>query len=100
MYKACYGVIFIGTPHRGSNKASLGAIATGVLKAFLHKSNSSLVRDLEVNSGTLDRISDAFSRMLKKDEVKVFSFCEELGLTNVIGVGQVCGKNPPPIDHA
>ena len=89
IFKNSYGVIFLGTPHQGSGKADLGTVATGVLKAFLHDANSSLLRDLQVDSQTLDRISDAFSRMLAREEVKVYSFWEELGLTNVIGARKV-----------
>lgn len=59
------------------------------MKAFLHDSNTPILRDLQVNSQTLERISDAFSRMLAKQEIKVHSFWEELGLTNIVGIRRV-----------
>ena len=69
--------------------ADLGDVATNVLKAIGHDANSSLIRDLRANSQTLGRISDAFSKMLAKEEIKVYSFWEELGLTNLVGVRKV-----------
>lgn len=100
IFKASYGVIFLGTPHQGSDKADLGEVATTVLKAFLHDSNSTLLRDLRADSQTLDRISGAFSRMLAEKEIKVYSFWEELGLTNLVGVGKVVERSSAIIGDA
>ena len=89
IFTSTYGIIFLGTPHRGSGKASLGDVATSILKAFGHDANSSLVRDLRADSQTLERVADAFSRMLAMEKIKVHSFYEELGLTNVVGIRKV-----------
>ena len=39
-----------------------------------------LLRDLEINSQTLDRIADSFSQILDKRTLMVFSFEEELAM--------------------
>jgi len=75
-------------------------VATTVLKAFLHDANSALLRDLRVDSQTLDRVSAAFSRMLAEREIKVYSFWEELGMTNVVGAGKVVERSSAIIGDA
>ncbi|MCJ1263508.1 hypothetical protein MMC22_003378 [Lobaria immixta] len=89
IYPKTHGIVFLGTPHRGSNTASLGSIAASVAKAIGHDANTSIVRSLEVNSETLDKISDAFSRSLALQDIRAYSFREELGITNIKGVRMV-----------
>lgn len=73
-----YGIVFLGTPHRGSATASLGTIAQGITKAFLKSPNTSVLRDLKINSETLDRIGRGFAQILVKQPLKIHSFREEL----------------------
>jgi hypothetical protein len=75
------GIVFLGTPHRGSPLASLAKVVAFVAQAALHSVNDSLIRDLESESGTLDRIGDNFSRLLEKRTFSVWSFIEELPVT-------------------
>ena len=42
--------------------------------------NPDLIRDLEMNSQTLDRIADGFSQILDRRTFTVFSFEEELAM--------------------
>ena len=53
-----------------------------------------------MDSQTLDRVSAAFSRMLAEKEIKVYSFWEELGLTNVVGAGKVVERSSAIIGDA
>lgn len=78
IFLATYAVVFFGTPHRGSAKASLGVIAATACKAMLQSTNINLLRSLESSSETLARISDAFSKVLANREIRVHSFAEEL----------------------
>ncbi|SCV27413.1 uncharacterized protein FFB14_01537 [Fusarium fujikuroi] len=70
------GVLFFGTPHRGSGLASWGTILSSILKtASLGTStNTQLSRDLERQSRDLDRISQSFN--LKSSGLKIYSFYE------------------------
>ncbi|EXM16559.1 P-loop containing nucleoside triphosphate hydrolase [Fusarium oxysporum f. sp. vasinfectum] len=74
--KSTRGVLFFGTPHRGSGLASWGTMLSSILKtASLGTStNTQLSRDLEPNSRDLDRISQSFK--MKSSGLKIYSFYE------------------------
>ena len=80
---ATRGVVFLGTPHHGTKFASLGKIACQLTQAFGQKPNTQILRSLETNSETLERISRSFGRILATEQLKVHSFREEL---DTIGV--------------
>ncbi|KAL9092274.1 MAG: hypothetical protein Q9165_004448 [Trypethelium subeluteriae] len=75
---ATLGVMFLGTPHHGSNVASLGKIVFELSKVFLKKPNVQILRGLEINSEILERISRSFGQVLAAAKMKVHSFREEL----------------------
>ncbi|MCJ1394529.1 hypothetical protein MMC18_007408 [Xylographa bjoerkii] len=77
------GVIFLGTPHHGSKVASLGKIAFQLTEALGQKPNTQILRSLETNSETLERISRSFGQILATDQLKVHSFREELDTKGV-----------------
>jgi protein SERAC1 len=83
---ATYGIVFLGTPHRGSSVATLGKIAQDITKILWKSPNMSVLRDLEVNSQTLDRVSRGFNQILVECPIEIHSFREELP-TNGIMVG-------------
>ncbi|KAF2417713.1 hypothetical protein EJ08DRAFT_703291 [Tothia fuscella] len=91
MFKSTYGVIFFGTPHRGSEMASIGKIAAKISGLGLAESSHRLLRSLEVGSSELERISDSLSRMLPKQVkgLQIYSFLEGLPLTGVSFPGKV-----------
>lgn len=57
---ATYAVCFLGTPHRGSNTASIGKVAYQIKVVATKRPNLKLLQALEKNSETLDRVGDAF----------------------------------------
>ncbi|KAK7943808.1 uncharacterized protein PG986_012921, partial [Apiospora aurea] len=73
------GVIFLGTPHRGSSSASYGRTAFRLSQLFAFQSaNIKLITALEQNSETLDRISTEFNESLAKNErIRLWSYSEE-----------------------
>lgn len=73
------GIIFLGTPHKGSSVASYGKIAFQLAKIFAFQSaNTKLLQALEKNSETLDRITTAFYETLSKHRsLRIVSFFEE-----------------------
>jgi hypothetical protein len=83
---ATIGVCFLGTPHRGSGTATIGKIAFEISKVFFQKPAISVLRDLEVNSETLDRISKSFKQILADRKIKIHSFAEERPTTGVMVV--------------
>ncbi|GIC84980.1 uncharacterized protein Aud_000807 [Aspergillus udagawae] len=82
VYQCTHGIVFLGTPHRGSDWASL---AKNLAVFALGKANTRSLRSLEVDSAELQRLMDNFSVMLKADKVKVCSFVESLGMTGIPG---------------
>ena len=73
------GICFLGTPHRGSNSATIGKIAFQITKAAGKSPNTKILQGLERNSETLDTIGDDFSQTMLKygSNMKVYSFREE-----------------------
>ena len=86
IFLSTYGVVFLGTPHRGTPQASLGILAAGVCGAMLQDANTGILRSLEPDSEILERIREAFERMMTRGEVKAYSFMEEIP---TMGVGMV-----------
>src|SRR5271169_1005992 len=66
IFSSTQGIIFLGTPHRGSGMATLAKVVAFVAKVTLKITNNSLVQDLERDSQTLDRINNSFSRILER----------------------------------
>lgn len=85
IYTATYGVIFLGTPHRGSPWAPWAKLATNLAKLALGSSTTALIDALRVDSPVLQIIADEFSKMLRSDEIKVYSFREERGMSGLYG---------------
>lgn len=73
------GIIFLGTPHKGSEIASLGRIVFRMTEIFASQSaNTKLLQALEGDSETLARITYNFSLTLKKHpSIGIHSFFEE-----------------------
>jgi hypothetical protein len=61
--------------------ASLAKVVASVSQLALQSTNDGLIRDLERDAQTLDRITDAFSRILDRRTLKIWSFVEELAST-------------------
>ena len=62
-------------------------MVASVARVALQNPGLDLIRDLERDSQTLDRIGDSFGRILDKRTLNVWSFAEELAIT---GIGKVC----------
>ncbi|KAI9851995.1 MAG: Ankyrin-1 [Thelocarpon superellum] len=72
---ATVGVIFAGTPHRGSNKALWASIASNVAKVVLKDQNDKVVDALNRGSETLERLQFNFSPIIPR--LKIFTLLED-----------------------
>lgn len=79
IFTSTYGIMFFGTPHKGSSKASLLAslkkIAAILAPSPIKVSKSDLVLALEEESETLQNITDFFVPMMKN--FAIFFFWEQ-----------------------
>jgi len=66
---------------------SIAKVVASAAQVVLQNPHLDLIRDLERDSQTLDRIGDSFGRILDKRTLAVWSFAEELAIT---GIGKVC----------
>ncbi|KAI1173894.1 hypothetical protein F4777DRAFT_555820 [Nemania sp. FL0916] len=61
IYSSTVGVIFMGTPHRGSAKVSYGEIAAKIAGLTLRQPNRQLLETLKQGSAILDQQRDGFT---------------------------------------
>ena len=89
IYTSARAVIFFGTPHRGSDSASWGLMASNLAKAAQMDVNDAILRDLDPASGSSkllelrrdfhDILQDSRHRSL----LQLYTFQEELGMTSL-----------------
>ena len=74
--KRCtFGIIFLGTPHRGSPQARLGQIVASLAKAAFKNPQTHLLKSLERDSNDLDILSEEFANL--HTTLKIVSFYEQ-----------------------
>ncbi|KAI0858149.1 hypothetical protein F4860DRAFT_324727 [Xylaria cubensis] len=79
-------IVFCGTPHRGSDAATWGKLASNLLAIALVDSNSRLLSDMRVDSRTLRSIQADFLKALHRAPLRIHSFQEGRALTGVRGL--------------
>lgn len=86
IYSSTIGVIYLGTPHRGSGGADLGLIAASAASCFMQSPNKSLLRSLQSGSAELERISDTYSLLPRKIDkaIQEYSFQEDRGMASAL----------------
>ncbi|CAG8958691.1 hypothetical protein HYFRA_00011533 [Hymenoscyphus fraxineus] len=65
IFKYTSGVIFLGTPHRGSEKTGLGQIVATIAAVALRQPNDKLLKNLEKESDVLERQRRSFASISK-----------------------------------
>lgn len=93
------GIMFMGTPHFGSQKADIGAFLVALLSAF-HQSNSTFLKDLEKENPNLQELERRFNMLLTKRNgakrpIQIGCFCESVpinGITGLVGEDAVCWR--------
>ena len=68
------GIVFFGTPHRGSGKANYGKTLANVAAGVMHKPKSKLIDALQSNSETLMRLTSEFK--FEAPNIKIMTFYE------------------------
>jgi hypothetical protein len=84
---ATLGLIFPGTPHRGSDKATYGKVLANVAQFITHRPSTHLLTALQTNSDILLRLTTDFRFQLP--DYQVYSFYEQRpmkGLSSLVRV--------------
>lgn len=82
--ESTHGIIFFGTPHRGSPIATLSKIAHDITKVMGKRPATKTLDDLRIDSETLDRVSTYFKQLLSKHQINIHTFQEELPIYGVM----------------
>ena len=67
-------VVFMGTPHRGSQLASYADIAVTCVKAVGFKANTVNLLQLKLDSDDLEDLGSQFGSLLQSEGLKVLTF--------------------------
>ncbi|KAI0854646.1 hypothetical protein F4860DRAFT_520643 [Xylaria cubensis] len=86
--KSTTAVMFLGTPHRGSDAAGVGEIARKAASLLLMDTNSRVLDSLALRNSDLERCQDTFSSLWLKYNFQVKTFQEGLPLKLPIRLGQ------------
>ena len=79
-------IIFLGTPHRGSQSAGWAKLATNLANIAFVDTNKEILKGLEVNSEVLENIHEEFKEIVHDGDIKIHSFFEGRALTGVRGI--------------
>ena len=66
------GIVFLGTPHRGSEKASYGKILANVATVVMNKPKPRLISALQSNSDSLAQLTSNFKHQLPSYQIVSF----------------------------
>lgn len=80
-------IVFLGTPHRGSEWAGWGEIASNLTRLALQDPHKKIIEALEVNSEVLDNIHEEFKSIVEQYGTKIHSFQEARGIFGMKGLG-------------
>jgi hypothetical protein len=100
IYKTTFGIMFFGTPHRGSSYAQLGIWAKDIAVAAGFDANDKILRSLKPDDEIAGLLSKDFARMLSERAFKVFSFQEGQGfkgtyfMSRKVSQYSICQSSP------
>ena len=86
------GIVFFGTPHRGSDKANYGKTLANVAAGVTHKPKSKLIDALQSNSDTLMRLTSEFKFEAPNIEIMTFYETKTMGIFS--GLVSMRGSSP------
>jgi hypothetical protein len=82
VYKSTQGIIFFGTPHKGSNDVKWGLILESIASAVFD-TNDKLIRALEPDNELLDKLARDFQDIVDEGNLRICSLLESTGKTGL-----------------
>lgn len=89
IFSSTFGLVFLGTPHEGIEKAKWSLLAKG-LKGIL-KDRNNLAAAIEKNSETLQNITEQFAPLLR--QFHIHNFWETIQTSRAIGRGYIVSSS-------
>ena len=80
------GIVFFGTPHRGSEKADYGKVLVKVVSGVMVKPKSRLVNALQSNSETLMDLTSKFKFQARQLQIATFYELKPIGVIGIVSV--------------
>lgn len=77
MVQSTAGLVFLGTPHRGSNSQSKAAVIASIASALGCGEDSSLLKSVEKDSEMLNDLLHDFTRTVNTAVIPLFCFFEQ-----------------------
>jgi hypothetical protein len=82
VYKSTHGIVFFGTPHKGSNDAQWGLILKGIASPFFD-THDELLRTLQPDNELLAKLAKDFQDILDEGQLRICSLLESSGKTGL-----------------
>jgi hypothetical protein len=83
IYKSTEALLFLGTPHRGSDYAAWGKIAERIVSAAFFDTNGKTLEHLTVNGEHLAQLAQNFEGLLYNRTFSIYSYQEAKGYKGV-----------------
>lgn len=90
IYLSTNSIMFLGTPHRGGNYADWGETARRIASATGFDTGHQNIRDLAIDSETLEFCRENFLKLHRRREFKICTFQEGCGMkgSSFLGLNQ------------
>lgn len=85
IFKSTEAILFLGTPHRGSNKAGIAEVARKIVSISGFDNSDVNIRALQINSTEFELLHELFMTLYGRREtnLKVFTFREAKGVVGI-----------------
>jgi len=80
LYRSTKAILFLGTPHRGSDYAELGETIRGIVKAIDFNTADQNTRALKIDDQFLKSSHERFQMLHKRGGFEVYTFQEAHGM--------------------
>jgi hypothetical protein len=98
--KSTIGVIFLGTPHRGSSAARLGEVVRKAASLLRVDTNPLVLESLSLRNSDLERSHEVFMSLWHKYDFEVKTFQEGLPLKVPLKLGTSKSKKVKGLSHS
>jgi hypothetical protein len=82
IYTSMEAILFLGTPHRGSNKAGVAEVIRKIVSVSGFDAPDQNIRALQINSAELENVHENFMKLYGRQDrhaFQIFTFKEDKG---------------------